>query len=128
MKNTIEVVAAVIKNENKYFCAKRNDYGELAKKWEFPGGKIETKETRQEALRREVLEELNIEVEIKDFIMTVKHEYKGFNLVLHAYICEVVKGNLKLSEHLEFRWATVEEMMSMDFSAADIPIIKRLKK
>ena len=128
MKKTIEVVAAVIKNNNTYFCAQRHDHGELANKWEFPGGKIEPGETRQEALKREILEELNTVIDVGVHIITLKHAYESFNLILHAYLCEVVKGDLELCEHLDSRWATIDEMTMMDFSAADIPIIHKLNK
>ena len=127
MKKTIEVVAAIIKDDLKYFCAQRKDYGELAKKWEFPGGKIEIGETQEEALKREILEELNTKIKVKEFIMTVKHEYTEFNLIMHAYVCEVITGSLELSEHLTSKWACLKEMKNMDFSAADIPIIKNLE-
>ncbi|BCR35714.1 (deoxy)nucleoside triphosphate pyrophosphohydrolase [Mariniplasma anaerobium] len=126
MNKSIEVVAAIIKKDNTYFCAQRSDHGELAKKWEFPGGKIEKGETHKEALEREILEELNTKIEVKTFLLTINHQYKGFNLILHAYRCEVIEGNLELSEHLAFKWATIDEMKKMEFSAADIPVLDYL--
>lgn len=123
MKKRIEVVAAVIKKDNTYFCAQRKDQGELARKWEFPGGKIEKGETQAEALKREIKEELNTIIEVKDFLITVNHEYNTFNIVMHAYECEVIEGDLDITEHLDKKWLTKEEMAAFDFAAADLPII-----
>lgn len=122
----IEVCAAVIKKGNTYFCAQRKDQGELAKKWEFPGGKIELGETREAALKREIKEELNTDITVKRFILTVEHQYKGFHLTMHAFECEVLKGDLEISEHLDSKWLTKEEMKEFDFAAADLPIIEKL--
>lgn len=126
-KKRIEVVAAVFRNGDRYFCAQRKDKGELAKKWEFPGGKIEPNETHQEALKREIFEELSADIKVHDFIMTVVHEYNGFILTMHAYHAEVLHGKLEISEHLDAKWLTLEEMGQYDFAAADIPIIDKLR-
>lgn len=126
MKKQIEVVAAVFSKGNKYFCAQRKDKGELAKKWEFPGGKIEENETHQDALAREIKEELSAIIKVNDFIMTVVHEYNGFVLTMHAYHCEIIEGDLIISEHLDSKWVTLEEMGNYDFAAADLPIVKKL--
>ncbi len=128
MKKRIEVVAAVIKDGDKYFCAKRKNEGELAKKWEFPGGKIESGETHQDALIREIKEELNTEIQVNDFLITINHEYKTFFLEMHVYNCTVKKGDLIISEHLDSKWETIKEMLNMDFADADIPILKRLSE
>lgn len=127
MKKTIEVVAAIIKKNNKYFCAQRKDSGELAKKWEFPGGKIEHNETHEEALTREIHEELNTKIKVKKYIATVNYEYNSFILIMHCYLCDIIEGELELSEHLDSKWASKNEMLNMDFAAADIPVIKYLK-
>ncbi len=126
MKRHIEVVAAIIEKDGLYFCAQRADKGELAKKWEFPGGKIEAGETHEQALIREIKEELSADIIVKDFISTVEHEYNSFHLTMHCYNCTVVGGTLTISEHLDFKWASVNEMMKMDFALADIPIIRKL--
>ena len=126
MKKEVEVVAAVIKKGNKYFCAQRKDQGELAKKWEFPGGKIELGETREEALAREIKEELNTIIYVKDYLITVRHEYIGFNLTMHAFLCDVIEGELEISEHIDKKWLTKDEMHEYDFAAADVPIINIL--
>lgn len=127
MKKRIEVVAAVFRKGNKYFCAQRKNSGELALKWEFPGGKIEQGETHQQALTREIKEELSTEIKVNDRIMTVEHEYNGFILTMHAYYCEILQGQLVISEHLDSKWLSTSEMDDYDFAAADIPIINKIK-
>lgn len=126
MKKHIEVVAAILFKDNKVFAAKRNNKGELARKWEFPGGKIEKNETKEEALKRELKEELDIETNINDFFMSVDHEYKTFKLTLHAFKAEIIKGELTLKEHLDSKWLSKDELMSVEWAEADIPIVKKL--
>ncbi len=126
MKKIIEVVAAIIIKEDKYFCAQRKDQGKHAKKWEFPGGKVELFETKEKALEREIKEELNLEIKVMNHFMTVRREYKDFILELHAYICKILSGKLELVEHLDYKWITIKEMKDMDFADADIHIIEKL--
>mgnify|MGYP001026884927 CR=1 FL=1 len=126
MKKQIEVVAAIIKKDDKFFCAQRADKGELSKKWEFPGGKIELGETHQEALVREIKEELDTEIKVGDFIVTVQHEYNSFILTMHCYECCVISGSLNLTEHIDCKWLTLAEMKEYDFAEADIPVIDKL--
>ena len=127
MKKHIEVVAAIIKKDNKIFCAQRADKGELAKKWEFPGGKIEKNETPEEALKRELGEELKLEVDVKCHFLTVEHEYNGFTISLHSYLCEAKSEKIILLEHLDSRWLELKELDSLDWAAADIPIVDKLR-
>lgn len=122
----IEVVAAIIKKDNKYYCAQRKDEGELAKKWEFPGGKIEENETHQQALEREIKEELSAEIKVGKFLVTIEHEYNSFFLTMHCYYCDIIRGDLVISEHLDSKWLTKKEMLSYDFADADKPVIKLL--
>lgn len=122
-KKMIEVVAAVIISNDKYFVAQRADKGELALKWEFPGGKIEQGETPQNALIRELNEELNIEVQVKGFITTIFHEYNSFYLKMHAYYAEIIDGSIFLNEHLNYKWLTKSQILELDLAAADIPIV-----
>lgn len=123
----IEVVAAVFQNqEGKIYCARRRDDGELALKWEFPGGKIEDGESHRDALIREIKEELSAVISVGDYIMTVKHQYKSFHLTMHAYYATVLKGQLILSEHTGFNWLDKSELMTLDWAAADIPIVEKL--
>jgi|SRR5690554_3704907 len=128
MKKHIEVVAAVIKHDGKFFCAQRKDSGELAKKWEFPGGKVELGETLQESLIRELKEELKIKVNVLDFITTVNHEYETFIITLHAFMCELVSNNIVLMEHLDSKWLNRDELEQLDWAEADIPIVNLIKE
>lgn len=128
MKKHIEVVAGVITKENKIFCAQRSNNGELAKKWEFPGGKVEAGETLEQSLKRELEEELKIKVKVRQFIKTVNHEYNTFNLTLHAFYCELIEGEIVLTEHLDSKWLNKEELSLLDWAAADIPIVEYLKE
>ena len=119
----IEVAAAVIRNNDKIFCAQRKDEGPLAKKWEFPGGKLEIGETPDEALKRELLEELNLDVVIGDYIVSVDHQYPTFFITLHAYFCDVDNKDIILNEHLDSKWLNYDELDALDWAEADIPIV-----
>ncbi len=127
MKN-IEVVAAVFIKNNKVFCAQRANKGPLALKWEFPGGKIEENETKEEALIREIQEELDTKITVDKFLMTVDHQYESFHLTMHTFLCTVASGNLTLNEHVNSYWLTKEELDTLDWAAADIPIVDRIKE
>jgi len=122
----IQVVAAVLKYKDKYFCAQRKNKGPLAMKWEFPGGKIEKGETKEEALIREIKEELLLDITIDKFIMTVEHQYETFHLTMHAYLCHGDTNNIKLIEHLNSKWLDKNNLENLDWAGADIPIVKRL--
>ena len=124
----VEVVCALIQNEEgKIFCCKRGPGRSLANKWEFPGGKIEQNETQEEALIREIKEELKSDIEVIRYIGVSKHEYidleKPFSITMYAYLCKLVNSNLELTEHIDSCYADVNEMKLMDFAAADIPLI-----
>ena len=121
---TIEVVAGVLKFENKYLCVQRgpNKYDYIHHKFEFPGGKIESGESEEDALVRELNEELKIILSrIGKKITTVDHQYPDFRLIMHAYFCEA-----NSSEIIDFRWLERHEMDSLDWAAADLPILKLL--
>ena len=127
----VEVVCALIQNEQgKIFCCKRGPGRALANKWEFPGGKIELNETKEEALVREIKEELKSDIEIIRYIGVSNHEYldieKPFSITMYAYLCKLINGNLELTEHIDSCYADVNEMKTMDFAAADIPLIDLL--
>ena len=124
----IEVVAGIIYFEDTILCVQRpeNKLTYISKKFEFPGGKIELGETQKEALKRELLEELNILPDIKSLFITVVHEYPDFELTMHSYICKVKTKELKLNEHIAKEWLTPNELNKLDWAAADIPIVNKL--
>jgi len=123
----IEVVAAVIINNlGQIFCAQRKNSGELALKWEFPGGKIENNESYREALFREIKEELEIEIEINDYIMTTKYAYNTFDLTMHVFFSKINNGKIFLNEHINSLWLYPNELTSLDWASADVPIVNYL--
>lgn len=124
----IEVVCALIQNEEgKIFCCKRGPGRALANKWEFPGGKIEQNETKEEALVREIKEELKSDIKVIKYIGVSNHYYsdleKPFSITMYSYLCKLINGNLELTEHIDSCYASVEEMKRMDFADADIPLV-----
>lgn len=119
---TIEVVAAVILADNKVFATQRG-YGEYKDMWEFPGGKMEPGETPQQALKREIREELATEIEVGALIQTVEYDYPKFHLTMHCYVCSVVSGSLQLLEHEAAKWLAKSELDSVDWLPADKVII-----
>ena len=122
----IEVVAGLIIKENQVFCTQRKNKGPLALKWEFPGGKIEAGETHSEALVRELKEELEIDVVVKKYYMTITHKYPSFELVMHVYKFEGDLSVYKLNEHEAALWIDIDDLMSLDWAEADIPIVEKI--
>jgi 8-oxo-dGTP diphosphatase len=124
----IEVVAGVIFWGNLILCVQRpkNKLHYISEKFEFPGGKIEEGETKEEALNRELLEELNISTKIKNLFLTVVHEYPDFEITMHSFICEVDSKKINLNEHISQEWLTINELQKLDWAAADIPIVNKL--
>ena len=122
---TIEVVAAIIHKDNRYLATQRG-YGDFEGMWEFPGGKIEAGESQEEALKREIKEELNVDIEIGMQICTVDYDYPKFHLTMHCYFCNVSNGDIKLLEHKSAKWLTNDELNMVEWLPADIAIIDRL--
>lgn len=129
---TIRVVAAVIKAVNEYgepiIFATQRGYGEFKGGWEFPGGKIEVGETSQEALKREIVEELDIEISVGELIDTIEYDYPEFHLSMDCFWCEIVNGNLVLKEHEDARWLTKEQLDDVEWLPADIILIEKIRK
>lgn len=129
---TIRVVAAVIKEKNKngepIIFATQRGYGDFKGGWEFPGGKIEKGETPQEALKREILEELNTEIKVGELIDTIEYDYPTFHLSMDCFWAEVVSGDLVLKEHEAAKWLTKEELDSVEWLPADITLIEGVKR
>ena len=123
---TIKVVAAVIKKQNKVFVTQRG-YGEFKDGWEFPGGKIETGETPEAALKREIQEELDTEILVKERIDTIEYDYPNFHLSMDCFWCEIVSGKLELKEHEAARWLTKEALDSVDCLPADQALIEKIR-
>ena len=128
---TVKVVAAIIKavNENgeTIIFATQRGYGDFKGGWEFPGGKIESGETPQEALKREIIEELDTEVSVGELMDTVEYDYPQFHLSMDCFWCQIVRGNLVLKEHEAARWLTKDELNNVEWLPADITLIEKIR-
>ena len=122
---TIKVVAAIIIHENKIFATQRGS-GEFKDGWEFPGGKIEEGETPQQALVREIREELDTEIEVGELVETIEYDYPAFHLSMDCFLCKVKSGDLVLKEHEAARWLDVEDLNTVDWLPADKGLIEKL--
>lgn len=123
----IKVVAAIIKNEDKILATKRG-YGEFINMWEFPGGKIESGETKKQALVREIKEELNIEINVDKFALDIEYQYPNFYLFMSCFMCSIREGSIELLEHNDGKWITKEELNTLNWLPADIDAVNYLKE
>ncbi len=126
----VHVTAGVIIKDDLILCVQRglHKYDYISNKWEFPGGKVESGEKIIDTIKRELKEELSIDVEISGFLIQVNHIYPDFKLKMDTFICKIVKGELKLTEHINFKWLKLIEIKSLDWAEADLPIVKELIK
>ena len=128
---TIRVVAAVIKAEKNgepIIFATQRGYGEFKDGWEFPGGKIQEGETPQQALKREIMEELDTEIEVGELIDTIEYDYPEFHLSMDCFWCSIVKGDLVLKEHEAAKWLIKESLDEVDWLPADKGLIEKIRK
>ena len=123
----IRVVAAVIRQNGKIFATQRG-YGEWKDGWEFPGGKIETGETPEAALKREIQEELDTEISVKERIDTIEYDYPEFHLSMDCFWCKIISGDLVLKEHEAARWLTKNQLRDVEWLPADITLIGKIRE
>ena len=127
-EDAIQVCAAVIHHQNKILITLRPEDKKLGGYWEFPGGKIETQESPEEVLKRELQEELDIEVDVGELLETIYHSYDWGNVVILAYWCHWINGDIKHLEVADHCWVAVEKLLEYDILAADQPIIQKIQE
>ena len=122
-KKEVEVVAAVIHKDDLFYIVQRPFKGEVGGKWEFPGGKIEANESKEEALKREIKEELSVDLIIEKFLISSSHEYKTFKIKLHFFLCSIKESKPTLNEHINQQWIHKKDIKKVDFAEADLSIL-----
>ena len=123
----IKVVAAIIHDDEGRVFATQRGYGEWQDFWEFPGGKMELGESPEDALKREIWEELETQIVIEDLVKTIEYDYPAFHLTMHCFWCQIESGNLTLKEHESARWLNEEELESVDWLPADREVLQEIK-
>lgn len=121
----IKVVCAILVRQKEIFIAQLNKNSDRPLLWEFPGGKIEKEETEEEALKREIKEELNVEIEIIQKLISAKHAYPAKTIELIPFLCKIITGNLVLAEHADYKWISLNDLSYAAFSAADKKLIQQ---
>ena len=126
----IEVVAAVIQHQNKILAVQRgtHKYPYLANKWEFPGGKMEAGESQEQTIRREIKEELSMEIQPIKHLLSHTHHYPDFSIELHTWLCEPVGEGMELNEHQACVWLEAKDLKELDWAEADVPVVEVLSK
>ena len=120
-------MAAIIREEDRVLATQRG-YGEFEGMWEFPGGKIEPGEERVAALKREIGEELAVEIVVEELVCTVEYDYPNFHLTMHCYFCSIAKGEVELLEHKSARWLAHDELDSVEWLPADVAVVDKIKQ
>jgi 8-oxo-dGTP diphosphatase len=124
----VHVTAAVIIREEKILCVQRgeNKLEYISKKWEFPGGKVESGEDLNTTIKREIMEELKLQISVREFLIQVNHDYPDFKLKMDTFICEIESGEPELTEHMDYKWLDKNDLLKLDWAAADVPIVEKL--
>ncbi len=124
----VEVVAGIVSYKGEILCVQRpkNALAYISEKYEFPGGKMEKGESMEEALHRELYEELQLRTKIQSLYLTVVHTYPDFELTMHAFLCEASSKDVVLMEHIDQQWLPLDALETLDWAAADIPIVEKL--
>ena len=125
MKEIIVVAAAIIKS-NQLLITKRAN-GQFKGLWELPGGKVEPNESFNDALKREIDEELSLNIRVNQFITTINHQYPNFKLIMHVFVCEIINGEISLLDHSEYRWINQNQLKYVNWLPADIKLIPSLR-
>ena len=122
------VVAAIIRNSGEILCVQRkpHKYDYISLKYEFPGGKVEEGESKEDALVREISEELEIDIDIDHEFLTVDHEYPDFRITMHSFLCQSSDRDISLKEHVSYEWLQEKDLNKLDWAGADIPIVYKL--
>ena len=120
----IHVACAIIEENGRVLAAQRNEFGRMPLKWEFPGGKIHVNESPEECLKREVMEEMGALLEIRRPLPPASHDYADFSVTLYPFVCSLLSKEITLHEHKAIKWLLPDELLSVDWAEADIPIIK----
>jgi len=124
----IHVACAIIELGGKVLCTQRNESMSLPLKWEFPGGKINDGESPEKCLKRELIEELGVEIAVGQSLTTTTHHYPSFSVTLYPFICEIISGEITPHEHSAMVWLPVEELQTLDWAEADWPVIKECQR
>lgn len=127
MKKIVQVVASVIFDGNLILATQRG-YGKFAGLWEFPGGKIEEGESDVQAVKREIREELTVEIEVGELLKTIEYDYPDFQIKMNCYKSKIVSGEIKLLEHLNYKWVGKDNIMDLDWLPADLEFVQELKE
>lgn len=122
----LKVTCAIIQKEDKVLICQRSEAMKLPLKWEFPGGKIEENESKQACLKREIQEELGIEVHVLEELSSVEYQYPDFSICLYPFLCSISNGNIKAKEHAQVKWVAIPELKQYDWAEADLPIVDEL--
>ena len=122
-----QVVAALIRQNNRFLICRRPPHKTRGLLWEFVGGKVEKGETNQQALKREIMEEMRADIKVGDFLTTVEYDYPQFHLIMHCYLCELAGGKIDLLEHLDAKWLHIKELDNMKWCPADVQTVDAIK-